>query len=245
MKRLLLTLLLCLSPAWSYAALVTHLPLNETTGTTATALTGSNGTYARDSSNTTTAGPGGSITLGQDFDGTSDAIAVSWSSTNTISVACWVHLDAAGNFPMFVTRGQTTTNGSVGIELRGNSTTGIPEFVVDTANQTLVVAQGDASIVGGWHHLMGAYDGSTVRLYVDGQQKDSELGTGNITWGTPNAFIGRRAPSASFFANAKFADVRIYDTDEAANVATIMAEGVDEETAIPAIVNHYQRMRNR
>jgi len=103
MKRSLIFLVLAAAMASrSDAALTQFWKLDETSGTTAAATTGTNGTYARDASNTTytASSPGTAITKGQDFvPASSDYVdisgaSLSFASGSAFSVSIWCRFDA-------------------------------------------------------------------------------------------------------------------------------------------------------
>ncbi len=64
--------------------------------------------------------------------------------------------------------------------------------------------------IGKWHHAIGSYDGSYLRLYVDGELKDEKSRTGNMPATAYNLYIGSRDGSVSFF-NGTIALVRIWN----------------------------------
>jgi len=81
---------------------------------------------------------------------------------------------------------------------------------------------------GNWHHLAVVvnYAADTITIYIDGSSVSS---TGTISF-TASA-TGNTASSANYLATAGFAeftgalaDWRVYDSDESANLATIIAE---------------------
>lgn len=60
-----------------------------------------------------------------------------------------------------------------------------------------------------WHHYVGTYDGSTIRLYVDGVQVASTPRTGAINADSGNLMLGRDDGYSRYFKGA-LDDVRIY-----------------------------------
>ncbi|MFA6340718.1 MAG: LamG-like jellyroll fold domain-containing protein [Candidatus Paceibacterota bacterium] len=64
-----------------------------------------------------------------------------------------------------------------------------------------------------WYHVAATYDGSRVRIYIDGVKHGETAATGVIYSKTLNVMIGARNPSApeNFFVG-KIDDVRIYDS---------------------------------
>ena len=84
-------------------------------------------------------------------------------------------------------------------------------FVVNTGSNG--IADGTTSMtVGTWHLMTGTYDGTTVRVYLDGVEDGTTAKTGNISSTTAPVRIG--VGSGAFDeqpADASVEDVRIYD----------------------------------
>ncbi|PKM92429.1 MAG: hypothetical protein CVU81_00505, partial [Euryarchaeota archaeon HGW-Euryarchaeota-1] len=88
-------------------------------------------------------------------------------------------------------------------------------FVVATANNgwcTSGTYTSDVSLSPGWHHIVGVYDGTIVKLYIDGvyAAQGSQNISGNITT-TQNIFgIGHQVGNGNYF-NGTIDEVRIYN----------------------------------
>ena len=65
-----------------------------------------------------------------------------------------------------------------------------------------------------WHHVMGVYDGSTIRLYIDGQLDAwADTGTAALATSADPVYIGSRVDRLSDRSwNGQIDEVRIYDT---------------------------------
>jgi len=88
-----------------------------------------------------------------------------------------------------------------------------PIFVINVGGSKVVQSSMNLT-VGKWHHIVGTYDGATVRIYVDGVERDSLAVTGNIGSTTTPVRIG--AGSGSPVSGEEpfdgtIDDVRIYD----------------------------------
>lgn len=74
-----------------------------------------------------------------------------------------------------------------------------------------------------WHHLAGTYNGSQVKLYVDGVLRDTTNHTGSIANTAYNVQLGKCAEETDRLYNGVLDDVRIYnsalDDDEVEELA--------------------------
>jgi beta-galactosidase len=61
-----------------------------------------------------------------------------------------------------------------------------------------------------WHHVAGTYDGTQIRLYVDGKMAGSTLRTGVIATDTYLLSLGRNSQNTSRLFTGEMDDVRIY-----------------------------------
>jgi hypothetical protein len=72
----------------------------------------------------------------------------------------------------------------------------------------------DASNIqgGSWHHIACTYDGTTKKMYIDGNLDASQTATGTLGTSTYNVIIGgtERTDSLERSWNGKIDDVRIY-----------------------------------
>ena len=85
----------------------------------------------------------------------------------------------------------------------------------------------ESTLTDTWHMITGVYDGSNVKLYVDGVQVSTTAVTGSITYGNAPVTVGAE-PSTSTtsvsgdYFNGKIGDVKIFSTALSAN--DILAE---------------------
>jgi hypothetical protein len=189
--------------------------LGETSGTTATDLAhGYNGTYG----GTYTLGvPGAPI--GSD---TNKAVRVNFGNVNvadrpeldfagtaSFTLEAWVRpttLDT--NLRFAIAKGQTTGS-TQGYQLgvRSESSTGT-RFLRwrDGASDT---AQAPAVGLGVWTHLVASYDGSTMRVYLNGVEQASLASTRQLLATNGALWIGRSESGGSFFGDVD--EVAVFD----------------------------------
>ena len=67
----------------------------------------------------------------------------------------------------------------------------------------------DASLLNIWHHVVATYDGTTLRLYRNGEQLNSATSTGNITNTSQTLEIGKRGGGSYY--NGRLTGQKIYN----------------------------------
>lgn len=210
---------------WDYnkGGPLAHWKLDECTGTTANDATGNaqtgtitigaTGTYTSagtcnsgNSAHAWNAGTGGKFNGSLGFDRTDDFITVNNSSyispPREISFGHWMKTSTT-NIVSINKQNVNAVSDSYQLYI---NTSGILRTTVDgvTATGTKVVTDGN------WHHVMTTYDGSTIRLYLDGRlEASTNYSTSAITYSSINLFIGKNN-SGSFNFNGLLDDVRIY-----------------------------------
>ncbi|MEK7214877.1 MAG: LamG domain-containing protein, partial [Chloroflexota bacterium] len=113
------------------------------------------------------------------FDGVDDYVQVPNSAsleTPTISVEAWVNATAPGSYRYVVAKGASGVT-AASYALYTGSTAGLYFYIFDGLTAVLSPNAGPGVWDGNWHHVVGTFDGSTVRLYVDGL----EIGVGTPT----------------------------------------------------------------
>lgn len=161
-----------------------------------------------------------------DFNGTSDWGQVPYDSAfdlQVLTVECWFNLNQAlashTDFYPLVSKEERTKSQTVitgygwrlfVANINGNTTLG---FIVydDTGGYT--TAQGTTVIqTGTWHHAAATYDGSNLKVYLDGVQDGSVAFTATIGYNSHSVGIGWPCWSGNcHFLNGKIDEVRISD----------------------------------
>jgi len=154
---------------------------------------------------------------GLTFDGSSEFIDLGNDSALTpenITISCWVNITNGGHINGYYVSKIHTTGSS--------ATYGIfkkqPLFFVKTSSGFINSPQYGSSIVdAGWTHLVGTYDGSDVRLYVNGVEVGTgTAGSGAIDYTSEEAYIGAfeyYTPTSSLLLpiEGKISEVAIFD----------------------------------
>jgi hypothetical protein len=64
---------------------------------------------------------------------------------------------------------------------------------------------------GTWYHVVGTYDGTNIKMYVNGKLEDSRATTVTPGTQTSSFVIGKNAMASNRYLDGKIDDVRIYN----------------------------------
>ncbi|MHC4586767.1 MAG: LamG domain-containing protein, partial [Planctomycetota bacterium] len=127
--------------------------------------------------------------------------------TDKITLAAWVKMDNAGNskFQPFVSKGDYT------YAIKHHSRNVIEFVIYDDGFWQVAHFPVDSSFNHVWHHVTGTYDGSRLKLYIDGKLEAITSYTGSIASGTYDLNIGSNSEARGRFYSGAIDDLRIYD----------------------------------
>jgi prepilin-type N-terminal cleavage/methylation domain-containing protein len=210
------------------SSLVGYWKFDETSGTTAadSSGAGNNGTQSTGPTPSTDV-PTTRFTNARSlsFDGVSNHVSLADDpldfGTSNYSVSVWIKTSVLTD--MAVVSKDPGGGGGYGIWL---SSAGKAYFVSrasvskykDTGVSTTVVADGN------WHHIVGARNGGTLTLWIDGVQENSNTGVSGSTSNAQTATIGTWHSSLYPFAG-KVDDVRLYNRALSASEIADIAAG--------------------
>lgn len=151
-----------------------------------------------------------------DFDGTNDYVEISDNAVfdaANVAVSAWVKLDSTASNQYLVTHLHHSNGEGYGLDYK--QSTGFFEFrVYDGTNNSEIAAPGTGvtAATGVWYHLVGTYDGSTVKMYVNGVLRGTASSTTPIDYTTSVPVrIGRSSDSSSNYTNGLIDETRIYN----------------------------------
>jgi Concanavalin A-like lectin/glucanases superfamily/Fibronectin type III domain len=173
--------------------------LGDTSGATAVDATGlHNGTYTNGAAlGQPSLLAGDSANTSVKFDGANDYVAVpsagSLSPSARVSLEAWIKpsaLPAAGSFASVLTKRE-----SYSLQFNGPRL----EFtIIQSGTRRRLQAPAGAVQVGQTYHVVGTYDGTTQRLYINGAQTASQALTGAISTNANSVTIGSWSGSTEF-----------------------------------------------
>jgi hypothetical protein len=213
---------------------VLTLSFNEASGTTAVDGSGNNnnGTIAGATRVTGQTGFGGAL----QFNGSSSIVNIAHSAslalTNGMTLEAWVNPSAnAGTsvndgWRTVIMKERSTTGLAYGLYGNdGDSNPSRPAGYIRNNGTDVEAANGPAVPIGVWTHLAVTYDGTTLRLYVNGVLRNSVAASGGIAASTAPLRIGGNTvfsvPGTEYFAGL-IDEVRIYN--RALSAAEITAD---------------------
>jgi beta-galactosidase len=145
-----------------------------------------------------------------EFDGVDDYVDcgndASLDITEQITITAWVKTNDAGDsqFNPYITKGDRTYG------LKQHSQNSI-EFVIYDGTWRVTHYPVDGSFNGVWHHLAGTYDGSKLKLYIDGTLEVTTAYKGSIASSAANLNIATNSEESGRFYNGAIDDLRIYN----------------------------------
>ena len=145
-----------------------------------------------------------------DFDGVDDYVDcgndASLDITEEVTITAWLRTGDAGNGE----HNPYVAKGDHAYALKHGVANNLEFFVYDGGWYTVTSAV-DASFNDTWRHLAGIYDGTELKLYLDGELEAVTAYIGAIATSTDNLNIGRNSEVADRFFDGTIDDVRIYD----------------------------------
>jgi hypothetical protein len=217
--------------------LVGRWKLTETSGTTAadSSTKSLNGTYT----NSPTLAQGGPYPgAGQyaaSFDGTNDYVngsaSTSYELEDGFSIACWVNLDAYVASAALLQNGATSQNCELAITSTGQVT------IAGRSSGGLQSHSSTATLpLNTWRHVVGTYDGSTFKVYIDGVLSSSASNTFTIiSTQSGNLTIAASLEGTDQYLDGRLHDVRFYNraiaADEVAELHGLIGRWELDETS--------------
>jgi hypothetical protein len=142
------------------------------------------------------------------FDGASQYASIpSFDITSAITVEAWAKPAVSGETAKIVGKHGSSNPiaGTLGIF------EGSPEFEITTGGDYHSVLDSSALPVGSWSHVVGTYDGSTVTLYVDGNEVASTPASGAIATNSCDWDIGALGCESINLFDGAIDEAAVYD----------------------------------
>ena len=126
--------------------------------------------------------------------------------TSEITVESWIY---PTSFSGAIHEDNIASNEDNGYCLRTGN--GYPNFVIRGAGNWREAISEEQININNWYHLIGTFNGTQVKIYVNGILKRTLDYSGSITASTTDLFIGRFGYSAERWFTGLIDEVRIYN----------------------------------
>ncbi len=128
---------------------------------------------------------------------------------SNITVAAWFNTNSINTFQIIANKGDGATDANSSYELHIDATSHVQFWAQDGTGW--VKADDPATVSASiWHLAVGTYDGSNVKLYVDGTLRKTTAGSFTLKNDTNPLRIGQ-LNSGAFVFNGKIDDFRAYN----------------------------------
>ena len=147
------------------------------------------------------------------FNGSSNYVNVTDNTnlamTSAISVESWIFPSVIFGGASIVNRRTTGNVGGFSLELAPSNTIGF--YVYISGSWYVATSPANSVNLNQWSHVVGTYDGSTIKIYINGVLQASTSISGTINNPTtPNVWIGRNIASTSVYYTGVIDSTRIY-----------------------------------
>ena len=186
-----------------------------------------------------TVGGSGRICNGYNFNGSNAFVSVpntALLNPTQITVAAWVrHMGSATTTPWetIVAKGDSAYRLHLlgqACSLNSKNTLGALTFGVNGGCAGADVSSGIRPVSGTWYHVVGTYDGVTIKIYVDGTLQGSAAYAGAIASNMFPLYIGENAQQAGRYWSGDLDEVKIFS---GALTASQISAGYANESAVP------------
>ena len=137
------------------------------------------------------------ITYGQgadkalDFDGSNDYVNMGnvLNLTSSISIETWIKTDGLGSRQTILGKGYTSSGEpyyQYHVEVRSGGEVYFPLSLGGTRQS----AETSATLASQWHHIACVYNGSVIKVYIDGEEEASSNASGSISTYSSSFYIG-------------------------------------------------------
>jgi hypothetical protein len=172
----------------------------------------------------------GIIGTALDFDNVDNYVRIADDPSlnpEVITVAAWINTSAIGTIDQIITKDDGSAGRMWQFRKASNDTV---QFIV--FNETTFGQLISASTItdGDWHHVAGTWDGSTMGIFVDGNNEGSVGFSGAFRKNQTNdVLIGRAETASPAYFDGVIDEVRIYDRvlkdNEIADLANLQTSG--------------------
>ena len=161
-----------------------------------------------------------------------------------ISIEAWIKADSWGNnsWENVIVSKDGWASGNEGYVLRAGAN-GTLSFNFSGGGTWREVTSPPTMALGKWYHVAGTYDGSTLRVYINGEEVGTTAYSGAITNGTYDLYLGRAAYTlgGTRYFDGNIDEVRIWNEPiTESEIQDYMCKKLDaSHPSITSLIAHY------
>ena len=147
------------------------------------------------------------------FDGVNDYVncgnSTSLQITGSITLSTWINfptLFSSQYYPPFIIKGVNAS-----YMLYGNSVTNQVRMRIGSNSAANVLDSTSTFSINTWYNIVGTYDGSAMKIYVNGVCDSQKSLVGTIPTGSDNVHLGFNPIGEAIVYNGKIATTQIYN----------------------------------
>lgn len=148
------------------------------------------------------------------FDNTDDVSIIpnspSLNPITALSIESWAMFAIGSSTDFIFEKGNVNTQYS--LFSHGNDIVFRTKHEGDASYQTQNPSKASVGVINGqWHHIVGSWDGTTKRIFIDGILKNSIAKSGNLVTTTPGAAVGRfGGTTTGYYFQGNISKVSVY-----------------------------------
>ena len=177
------------SPNFPSSGLISYWDMDESSGTVIDSLNVSNGT-----NNGATPNVAGKINTAYDFDGVADDISLgsddSLFPTDKITVSSWIKVEGQSGTQIILSTEVSDNGWQVRVYDNGDGTFDFASRIKTTSAYTTARESVNHLNIDTWYFVVMTWDGSNIKLYINGTLEETVALTGTIVYGTPSCVMG-------------------------------------------------------
>ena len=155
-----------------------------------------------------------------DFDGVDDYVNIgnNLNLTSAISIETWVKTDELGSRQTILDKGYSSSGEpyyQYHVEVRSG---GEVYFALSLGGTRKATETSTTLTAGQWHHIACVYNGSTIKIYIDGVEESSTNATGSISTYSTSLYVGAHSgPTPIGRFDGLIDEVRIWSDERTAS----------------------------
>ncbi len=149
-----------------------------------------------------------------DFDGVDGYISIPDTNIlrpqNALTFSAWINT-SSNNVQGVVTKRRSENENPTNSYILVLDAGAIPGFTITTNSVQTKISSPEPISLNEWNHLLGVYDGSTMKLYINGHLVNQTIKSGNITYSSSSLRIGTSSTSFLQVVDGLIDEVKLWN----------------------------------